>query len=193
MVKIKFYLNTFEIVREQKAALKGIFTESIDLTDSPLPGSAGEKLLLKLKLLNEESLNPQKTAAARSSQEYFTAKDEVLRLNKLKNNGQVVCEYCKSICNREHNSVLRYTIDHVVPLSEGGDNSLTNLKIACRFCNRFKGSMPEDKFLTLLKKGKREEALNKFNEYLIKENLEATPEILADFLRKHRKSKQKPL
>lgn len=38
------------------------------------------------------------------------------------------------------------TIDHVVPLAEGGTNDLDNLVLACKWCNNHKGSTPEDHF-----------------------------------------------
>jgi 5-methylcytosine-specific restriction endonuclease McrA len=39
----------------------------------------------------------------------------------------------------------RLTIDHVIPVSRGGTDALTNLRVACRACNRAKADqMPED-------------------------------------------------
>jgi len=36
--------------------------------------------------------------------------------------------------------VIPFEIDHVKPVVEGGDNSIDNLQLLCRFCNRSKGS-----------------------------------------------------
>ena len=36
------------------------------------------------------------------------------------------------------------TIDHVVPVSMGGDNHHSNLQVLCRKCNSIKGNYPED-------------------------------------------------
>ncbi len=33
-----------------------------------------------------------------------------------------------------------FTIDHVIPVAHGGDNSLGNLRLACRACNCSKGA-----------------------------------------------------
>jgi 5-methylcytosine-specific restriction endonuclease McrA len=51
------------------------------------------------------------------------------------------CWYC-----RDGSAYL--TIDHVVPVSEGGTNELSNLRAACRECNAEKGSRSEDDFRT---------------------------------------------
>lgn len=32
-----------------------------------------------------------------------------------------------------------FEIDHIVPICEGGDNNIENLKLSCRNCNRSKG------------------------------------------------------
>lgn len=34
------------------------------------------------------------------------------------------------------------TLDHVVPLSEGGSDDMANLRLAHRYCNRLRGSRP---------------------------------------------------
>ena len=47
------------------------------------------------------------------------------------------CAYCSSTQN--------LTIDHIIPSSRGGDNSWTNLTIACSKCNTKKGNRtPEE-------------------------------------------------
>lgn len=188
MLRVKFYITTQEIVREQEVAVKGVYTQSVDMSQEPLAGSKGELLLLKVKLLMLELKNPMKTQKVRSSTEYYNARQEAVRLNKSRNAGKIVCEYCKSICNDNKLSVLRYTVDHVVPLSEGGDGTdQSNLKIACRFCNRLKGSLAEDVFLKLVKAGKRDAALADFNDYVSLNGLEATHEVLSDFIKNRKK------
>lgn len=38
-----------------------------------------------------------------------------------------------------------FTIDHIVPLSMGGENDIDNFQCTCRACNQFKGNiLPED-------------------------------------------------
>jgi 5-methylcytosine-specific restriction endonuclease McrA len=44
------------------------------------------------------------------------------------------CAYCGCELNG------KYEVDHVIPLSRGGANDATNLALACRTCNRSKGT-----------------------------------------------------
>lgn len=45
------------------------------------------------------------------------------------------CEYCKS---QDKFSPVYFTIDHILPLIEGGTNDIENLAYACMLCNRLK-------------------------------------------------------
>ena len=49
-------------------------------------------------------------------------------------------------CNACHRSLTkRFEIDHIMPVSRGGTNSIENLELLCRRCNRSKGDMlPEE-------------------------------------------------
>lgn len=40
-----------------------------------------------------------------------------------------------------------YTVDHIVPLSAGGDNSRENIQLLCKSCNSSKGARPQRVFL----------------------------------------------
>jgi 5-methylcytosine-specific restriction endonuclease McrA len=44
------------------------------------------------------------------------------------------CAYCKVSLGQ------RYCVDHIVPLSRGGSNWISNLQLACRACNSSKGA-----------------------------------------------------
>jgi hypothetical protein len=48
-----------------------------------------------------------------------------------------LCEYCHT---DEAWQYIRFTIDHLVPVSEGGQNNLENLALACFHCNRRKSN-----------------------------------------------------
>jgi 5-methylcytosine-specific restriction endonuclease McrA len=46
-----------------------------------------------------------------------------------------LCEYCHA---SELWQYVRFTVDHVVPVIEGGPDNLENLALACFHCNRCK-------------------------------------------------------
>ena len=51
-----------------------------------------------------------------------------------------LCEYCHA---SEQWQYVQFTIDHIIPLAEGGSNDLSNLALACFHCNRRKGRNQE--------------------------------------------------
>ena len=46
------------------------------------------------------------------------------------------CEYCRA---PEESFNLPFEVEHIVPLSQEGNNSEANLALSCRSCNLFKG------------------------------------------------------
>lgn len=50
------------------------------------------------------------------------------------------CCYCGK-------SDVKLTIDHIVPISRGGTNSLNNIALACGHCNSSKGNKTLDEWL----------------------------------------------
>ena len=46
-----------------------------------------------------------------------------------------LCEYCHTA---EQWQYVPFTVDHVIPLNRGGSNTLDNLALACKHCNRRK-------------------------------------------------------
>lgn len=57
------------------------------------------------------------------------------------------CYYCSG---EFRPGVYKSTIDHVIPLSEGGADDESNWVAACHRCNQCKGSMSENEFKLLL-------------------------------------------
>lgn len=53
------------------------------------------------------------------------------------------CDYCGLIGHPME-------IDHIIPMSKGGSNEVSNLHGLCRYCNRSKFSFGEDEFLNWL-------------------------------------------
>ena len=50
-------------------------------------------------------------------------------------NAKHLCEYCHA---SEKWQYVRFTLDHIVPIDQGGKNDLENLALACFHCNRRK-------------------------------------------------------
>jgi 5-methylcytosine-specific restriction endonuclease McrA len=44
-----------------------------------------------------------------------------------------------------------YHLDHIIPISKGGDNSLDNCNIACKEANQAKNNLSKDEFIKLCK------------------------------------------
>ena len=54
---------------------------------------------------------------------------------QVRERANLLCEYCHTA---ERWQCVRFSIDHLTPTSEGGENSLENLALACFHCNRRK-------------------------------------------------------
>ncbi|HEY9600982.1 MAG TPA: HNH endonuclease [Allocoleopsis sp.] len=55
--------------------------------------------------------------------------------NQVRQRANYLCEYCHA---SEQWQYLAFTIDHVIPLTIGGADTLDNLALACFHCNRKK-------------------------------------------------------
>ncbi len=55
--------------------------------------------------------------------------------NLVRQRASYLCEYCHA---SEKWQYIPFTVDHVIPLSKGGTNSIENLALACFHCNRQK-------------------------------------------------------
>lgn len=56
--------------------------------------------------------------------------------------GKGCCEYCHP---QEKFSTHRFSVEHIQPLSKGGDGNLENLALACQGCNNYKYNKTEGK------------------------------------------------
>lgn len=56
---------------------------------------------------------------------------------QVRHRAQGLCEYCHA---PEQWQYVDFTVDHVLPLSKGGNDSLNNLALACFHCNRRKSN-----------------------------------------------------
>lgn len=55
--------------------------------------------------------------------------------NQVRLRAKFLCEYCHA---SEQWQYVSFTVDHVIPLTKGGANSIDNLALACFHCNRQK-------------------------------------------------------
>lgn len=87
-------------------------------------------------------LNPEKTTTYKKNNKY--KRRELINQSLLptkdlrlwEDEQFKICSYCSSDCTDN------YQIDHIEPLSTGGEHSLDNLTIACPTCNRKKSNTP---------------------------------------------------
>lgn len=85
----------------------------------------------------------KRRAVIRSAEGSYTADD--IEQMYLDQNG--LCAYCECELSGE------YEIDHVIPLSRGGHNDVTNIAVACPPCNRSKFTKTAEEFMDHQKKG----------------------------------------
>ena len=52
--------------------------------------------------------------------------------NQVRQRAKLLCEYCHA---SEQWQYVSFTVDHVIPLTKGGANSIDNLALACFHCN----------------------------------------------------------
>ena len=70
---------------------------------------------------------------------------------------QLVWEHGKrcAICGKKIKNLEDVTIDHIVPLAEGGKNVIENFQLAHKACNEAKGSMLPKEHEKMLKYNRR--------------------------------------
>lgn len=59
------------------------------------------------------------------------------RYNQVRQRANFLCEYCHA---SEKWQYVTFNVDHVIPLSKGGSDSIDNLALACFHCNRQKSN-----------------------------------------------------
>ena len=67
-------------------------------------------------------------------------------IKNFKKEAEKVCHYCgKQITNKDE-----LTVDHVVPVSKGGENAKDNFVISCKSCNREKANLSAERYTEFL-------------------------------------------
>jgi 5-methylcytosine-specific restriction endonuclease McrA len=56
------------------------------------------------------------------------------------------CLYCDEVLTER-----TAQIDHVIPQSKGGSDDISNLALACAFCNRSKGARSADEYRAIVR------------------------------------------
>ena len=77
------------------------------------------------------------------------SRKEFLEL-EFKKNGTLTCHYCfkKNLKHRGGKIHEKATVDHVIAISEGGDELMhSNFVVSCESCNRKKSNMNKEEFL----------------------------------------------
>ena len=88
---------------------------------------------------------PRRIAQARRLVEQSTAHLRGLLLDAVVERDGPLCAYCGVVTTTDPPSATRHverTLDHVVPQSRGGTDTLENCVVACRSCNARKGVRP---------------------------------------------------
>ena len=98
---------------------------------SPSKQVYDETDVLKLMSALQHPLDDQREEATRQRNMMSPS----LRMKVLKRDG-----YRCRICGRSANDGVRLEVDHIIPISQGGQTELSNLQTLCWDCNRGKGS-----------------------------------------------------
>lgn len=120
------------------------------ICENPHIKSRGAYLLLRRKLKNEENVN-----VIEELERWLDFRHEFLK-KELAEKGVLKCNYCPRkdlvIGHRKNHHKNRFidnlaTVDHVTPLSKGGDKyDIDNMVVSCRCCNRHKGDSDPTEF-----------------------------------------------
>jgi 5-methylcytosine-specific restriction endonuclease McrA len=68
----------------------------------------------------------------------------------IEENKDTYCIYCDDILTEQN-----ATADHIVPISDGGNNCQVNLVVCCKSCNNERGNMEFKTYLTMKKKNNK--------------------------------------
>ena len=115
IIKLKRFIRKYIILKDKNDSQIKIFIEDI------MPNT-----IIPISFLPEEEKN-KKIKKIRSP---LSPK---LRMDVFKRD-KFVCQYCGA-CGPD----IELEIDHIIPVSRGGTDELSNLKTACWDCNRGKG------------------------------------------------------
>jgi 5-methylcytosine-specific restriction endonuclease McrA len=77
----------------------------------------------------------------------MSVSDKARRIRSLAQRDGMRCRYCRAALDEDGPDMFRPILEHWTPKSRGGSNDLSNLVLACKFCDTAKGAMTGDEFL----------------------------------------------
>jgi 5-methylcytosine-specific restriction endonuclease McrA len=112
-------------------------------------GDANREGTLYRVLLPEEIEVCQRRRAEQAERSSITATEQEADFYNIRENRVKIYERDNYHCTYCGKQLTRFTatLDHITPVSEGGDNSADNLKTACLQCNSRKTARPLGDFL----------------------------------------------
>lgn len=99
---------------------------------------------------NEEEVKKRESTWRKQNPEAARAKGSRRRARKLNSEGSYTADEWKALCDYYGNKCLacgkpeKLTVDHVVPLSKGGRNDISNIQPLCKSCNSKKRTKTTD-------------------------------------------------
>lgn len=80
----------------------------------------------------------EKRRKARETAKIYRQKhpDHVAMRGRVYKYRQALFKRANGVCHWCHKKLIKYEIDHILPLSLGGTNALSNLCVACPKCNK---------------------------------------------------------
>lgn len=108
------------------------------------------ELSRQYKERDKERFADRRRAWRQAHSESRKVNEQKRRIKKLGNGGEFTLEEWTALCELHGNKCLRcgstgpLTVDHVVPVSKGGVNSIENLQPLCLSCNSSKGAQTID-------------------------------------------------
>lgn len=115
------------------------FLEKVNLVHKKNKNKVVDKILRKI----DSAKGSMQTRSKKYDVKYDISLDDLREL-VFESYGQK-CKYCDKIL-----TVKTMVVDHIIPLSKGGESSISNLQIICKTSNSMKGSLTEQNYKLLL-------------------------------------------
>lgn len=129
--------------KEKKLTNKKMWEQKFREKIAPFHPRSTPKYLAKVMKRGESTKNSLVTRSRKAEVECFVTVEDIRQM--LYDAYGQPCKYCGRTM-----TVKNMQLDHIVPLSKGGDSTLENLQIICKTSNAMKGSLDEENFLMLL-------------------------------------------